>query len=79
LQILAQIDLKWYDQDDMKGGSCMEEQWLPMKEVARILNIPNYKLSRVAQKGSIRMMPDPIDGRVKLVEVNEVKRIFRIK
>jgi hypothetical protein len=57
----------------------MEEQWLPMKEVAKALGIPDYKLSRVAQKGSIQMRPDPIDGRVKLVEINEVKRIFRIK
>lgn len=57
----------------------MEEQWLPMKDVAKMLNIPDYKLSRVAQKGSIQMKPDPVDGRVKLVEVNEVKRIFRIK
>jgi DNA-binding MarR family transcriptional regulator len=57
----------------------MEEQWLPMKEVAKILNIPDYKLSRVAQKGSIKTKPDPVDGRVKLVEVSEVKRIFRIK
>ena len=55
------------------------EQWLPMNEVAEMLKISAYKLSRMAQKGAIRTQPDILDARVKLVELNEVKRVFRIK
>ncbi|HEX2557465.1 MAG TPA: hypothetical protein VHK86_04025 [Nitrososphaera sp.] len=55
------------------------EQWLPMSIVAERLKISAYKLSRMAQKGAIVTKPDILDARVKLVELNEVKRIFRVE
>lgn len=55
------------------------EQWLPMKEVAEMLNISYDKLSRLVRQKAIQTQDDILDQRVKLVEVNEVKKVFRIK
>jgi len=54
------------------------EQWLPMREVAERLKLSQYKLSRMAQKGAIRTKPDILDARIKLVELGEVRRVFRL-
>jgi hypothetical protein len=56
-----------------------DEQWLPMREVAEMLGISYDKLGRLVRRREIRSQDDPLDQRVKLVEVNEVKRIFRIR
>jgi len=56
----------------------LEEQWLPIKEVAKMLNIRADKLARLARQKTIRSKDYPLDMRVKLVEVNEVKRLFEI-
>lgn len=63
-----------------EGGkeTMAEEQWLPMKEVAKILNVSYDKLSRLVRQKVLRTQNDVLDQRVKLVELNEVKRIFRI-
>lgn len=55
------------------------EQWVPMKEAAEMLNISYDKLGRLVRRREIRSQDDPLDQRVKLVEINEVKRIFRIR
>lgn len=56
-----------------------EERWLPMREVADLLHISYDKLSRLVRQKAIQAQDDILDQRVKLVEVNEVKRVFRIK
>ncbi len=55
------------------------EQWLPMRDVAEMLNISYDKLSRLVRQKAIRTQDDILDQRVKLVEVSEVKKVFRIK
>ena len=54
------------------------EQWLPMKEVAENLQISYDKLSRLVRQKVIRTQSDVLDQRKKLVEINEVRRIFRV-
>ena len=54
------------------------EQWLPMKEVAEMLNISYDKLSRLVRQKIIKTQDDVLDQRVKLVEVEQVKRVFRL-
>jgi len=55
------------------------EQWLPMREVANMLGISYDKLGRLVRRREIRSQDDPLDQRLKLVELSEVKRIFRIR
>lgn len=55
------------------------EEWLPMRDVAEQLKISYYKLQRLVDRGEISSKPDTLDRRVKLVEISEVKRVFRIK
>ena len=54
----------------------IEEQWLPMREVANLLGIRYDKLARLARQNTIRSKDYPLDQRVRLVEVNEVRKIF---
>ncbi len=55
------------------------EQWLPMTDVADMLHIPYEKLSRLVRQKEIETRDDVLDKRVKLVEINEVKKVFRLK
>lgn len=55
----------------------IDEEWLPMREVAKMLNISYDKLSRLVRQKIIQTRDDVLDQRVKLVEVNEVKKVFR--
>jgi excisionase family DNA binding protein len=61
------------------GGTSMQNQvWLPMKEAAKRLGISYYKLIRMVDRGKIQTMPDDLDRRVRLVNLEEVKKVFRI-
>jgi len=55
------------------------EDWRPMKEVAEMLNISYYKLQRLVDRGTVTAKEDPLDRRYRLVNIEEVKRVFRIK
>lgn len=61
-----------------KEAAMGPEQWLPMREVAEKLNISYDKLSRLVRQKVIRTQNDVLDQRKKLVEINEVKHIFRL-
>jgi hypothetical protein len=52
------------------------EEWLPMREVAKRLNISYGALSRLVSLGKLPSRTSDIDRRVRLVEVNQVKRKF---
>lgn len=58
-----------------------KEQWVPMTEAAFHLktegfDISTSKISRMASKGRIRVERDPIDQRVRLVELNQLRGLF---
>jgi len=55
----------------------MAEEWVTMSDAARELNVPLSQISRLAKKGEIRAQEDAVNKRVKLVELNEVRNIFK--
>jgi hypothetical protein len=62
------------------GGTTLmqNQEWLPMKEAADKLKISYYKLIRMVDRGKIKTMPDDLDRRVRLVNLDEVRKVFRL-
>jgi hypothetical protein len=56
----------------------MAEQWVPMKEAATILNIDKSKLSRWAALKVIQTKASPIDRRVRLVDIEEIRNLIKV-
>lgn len=59
----------------------MNEEWVPLSEAAFLLKTEGYdvsvsKLSRMASKGQIKTESDPLDERVKLVEMTQLRQLF---
>jgi hypothetical protein len=57
----------------------MNEDWVPMREAAATLGISYDKLSRLVRQRVIKTQSDILDQRKKLVQLSEVKRIFRLE
>jgi excisionase family DNA binding protein len=53
-----------------------DDQWITMTEAAQRLDVPLSQISRLASSGKIRSEQDVVNRRVRLVEFNEVKKIF---
>ena len=56
-------------------------KWVPMREAAAILKAEGYKvspntISRLANRGTIQTKDDPVDARVRLVDLDELRRLF---
>jgi hypothetical protein len=56
-------------------------KWVPMREAAAILKAEGFKISpntisRLASRGTIQAKDDPVDARVRLVELDELRRLF---
>lgn len=52
-----------------------------MREAAAILKAEGYKvspntISRLANRGTIQTKDDPVDARVRLVDLDELRRLF---
>jgi len=54
----------------------MAERWVPMSEASEILNIDKSKISRWASQGIIQTKKNPIDRRVRLVNVEEIRNLI---
>jgi excisionase family DNA binding protein len=54
----------------------MDEQWVTMTEAAEQLGVSLTQISRLAKKGKIRAESDTLNERIKLVELNEVRKLF---
>lgn len=58
-----------------------QAQWVPMREAARTLQAEGFKInpntiSRLAGRGTIQTKNDPVDTRVKLVSLEELRQLF---
>ena len=56
-------------------------KWVPMREAAAILKAEGYKVSpntiwRLANRGTIQAKDDPVDARVRLVDLDELRSLF---
>ena len=56
----------------------MAEQWVPMRDAATILNIDKSKISRWAALRSIETKTSPIDRRVRLVNIEEIRNLIKV-
>ncbi len=54
----------------------MNEEWVTMQEAARRLKVGRNKISRLVSRGVIQTKENPLDARVRLVNLNEVRTIF---
>ncbi len=59
----------------------VKEEWVSMREAAARLKAEGFKISpnkvsRLASRDKIRTLEDPLDERVKLVELNELRSLF---
>ena len=57
------------------------QRWVPMREAARLLHAEGFRvnanlISRLANRGTIQTRDDPIDARVRLVDLDELRRLF---
>jgi len=54
----------------------MSEEWITMQEAAKRLSVGRNKISRLVSRGVIQTKDNPLDARVRLVNLNEVRVIF---
>jgi hypothetical protein len=54
----------------------MDEQWMPMRQAAKRLGVSPNKISRLAEKQKIKTRETPLNERVRLVDLNELKALF---
>ncbi len=52
------------------------DEWVTMQEAANRLKINRNKISRLASRGAIQTRENPLDARVRLVELNEIRALF---
>lgn len=53
--------------------------WVSIKDASKVLNVHHMKLGRLAKKGTIACKPDPTDGRVVLVDLDELREVFSVR
>jgi hypothetical protein len=68
-----------YETSGYKEPEMQNQEWLPMKEAAAQLKISYYKLIRMVDRGKLETREDDLDRRVRLVNLEEVRRVFRLK
>ena len=52
------------------------EQWVRMTEAARLLRVNQSKLSKLVKRGTIASQKDPLDTRLTLVNMVELRKMF---
>ena len=62
----------------------MVQKWVPMREAATILKSEGYKvsantISRLANRNVIQAKDDPVDARVRLVDLDELRGLFALR
>jgi hypothetical protein len=59
-----------------EGLVYMSEEWVTMQEAANRLKVNRNKISRLASRGAIQKRDNPLDARVRLVNLNEIRALF---
>jgi hypothetical protein len=60
----------------IRGLVNMSEEWVTMTEAADRLKVKRNKISRLASRGVIQTRDNPLDARVRLVDLNELRALF---
>lgn len=53
--------------------------WVSIKDASKELNVHHMKLGRLAKKKVIDSKPDPTDGRVVLVDLDQLRTLFSVR
>ena len=53
----------------------MSEEWVTMQAAAKRLKINRDQISRVASRWAIQTRENPLDARVRLVDLNEIRAL----
>lgn len=53
--------------------------WLTMRDAAKKLGKSQPTISRLAAKGVIQVKEDPTDKRVRLVDLEELQRLYSLR
>jgi hypothetical protein len=54
----------------------MSEEWITIQEASRRLNVRRAKISRLVSRRVIQTKNNPLDARVTLVNLEELRAIF---
>ena len=54
----------------------MSEEWVTIQEAADRLKVRRNKISRLVSRGVIQTRDNPLDARVRLVDLNELRALF---
>ena len=55
----------------------MNEEWVTIQKAFERLGIKRNKISRLASRGVIKSKANPLDARVRLVDLNELRALFK--
>ena len=55
----------------------MSEEWVPIQVAADRLKVRRNKISRLASRGVIQTRENPLDARVRLVNLSELRTLFK--
>lgn len=55
----------------------MSQEWVTIQDAASRLGINRNKISRLANRGAIQSRENPLDARVRLVDLNEIRALFK--
>ncbi len=54
----------------------MNEEWVTIQEASEYLKVRRNKISRLISRGVIQTRDNPLDARVRLVDLNELRTLF---
>ena len=54
----------------------MSEEWVTIQEAARRLDVKRNMISRLVSRGVIQTKNNPLDARVRLVNLDELRKLF---
>lgn len=50
-------------------------RWVTITQASKELNVPHSKISRMARKNEIKSESDPLNARVRLVDIDEIRAL----
>jgi DNA-directed RNA polymerase subunit F len=54
----------------------MNEEWVTIQEASEYLKVRRNKISRLVSRGIIQTRDNPLDARVRLVDLSELRILF---
>jgi hypothetical protein len=68
-----------YTKANFYEGALDMPQWVTMAKAADETGVSKAKISRLASQGRIKSRKDPKDDRVRLVDLDEIRKLFTLE